>query len=81
MLKELKASGGANIQISINDQMEPLSEEAKQAEDRYGIRPVTVAHTAHGAFKREEVFLSAAFSCGLGTRNRAVLWARHAGRI
>lgn len=64
LLKELQAIGGRNIQVAINDRMEPFSEQAKQAEDRYGIRPVTVTHEAHGAFKQEEVFLAAAFSSG-----------------
>jgi ABC-2 type transport system permease protein len=50
--------------VAINDKMEPFSEQAKQAEDRYGITPVTVMHESQGAFKQEEVFLAAAISSG-----------------
>lgn len=63
LLKELRAMGG-NIQVAINDKMEPFSEQAKQAEDRYGILPQTVVHEAQGAFKQEEIFLAAAVSSG-----------------
>lgn len=65
LLKELKKMGGDDIQVAINDKMEPFSEEARAAEDQYGIQPEIVQYQAHGAFKQEEVYLAAAFSSGL----------------
>jgi len=64
LLKELQSYGGDDIRVAINDQMEPFSEEAKQAEDRYGIEPVAVPNQAYGTTSTEEVFLAAAISSG-----------------
>ncbi len=65
LLREMKARGGDKIVVNIHENMEPFAEEAKQAEDRYGIRPATIATFEHGSFKQEEIFLAVAFNCGL----------------
>jgi ABC-2 type transport system permease protein len=65
LLREIKARGGDKIVVNIHENMEPFVEEAKQAEERYGIRPMTIATFEHGSFKQEEVFLAVAFNCGL----------------
>ena len=64
LLKELQSRGGGDIQVSINDQMEPFSDEAKTARDRYGITPVPVANEAYGATSSADVFLAAAITSG-----------------
>lgn len=65
MLREIKAKAGDRIEITVHDALEPFSQEAQQAQDRFGIRPRIVQTVAHGAFSEEPVFLSAVVSCGL----------------
>ena len=65
LLRELKKHGGNKIELIIHKDMEPFSEEAQTAEDRYGIRPMTIATMSEGSPKRDDIFLAAAFSCGM----------------
>jgi len=64
LIREIDAAG-SNISVTIRDNMEPFSDDAQYAEQRYGIRPVVVQTQSQGSFKQEEVFLAAAFTCGL----------------
>ena len=65
MLREVEALAGSNVQIRLHDNMETFTEEAALAEEQYGITPQTVMTESRGTLKQEELFLSAAFSCGL----------------
>ncbi|MDA1054968.1 MAG: Gldg family protein [Planctomycetota bacterium] len=65
LLKEFDAMSGGKIKVRLHDNLEPFSEEAALAEDRFGIQPTMVRTRSRGAFKDEEVILGAAFSCGL----------------
>ncbi len=65
MLREFGSLAGANIQIRVHDKVDPYTEEATRAEEQYGITAQTVMTQARGAIKQEELFLGAAFSCGL----------------
>ena len=62
MLKELRASGKVNVVIH---ELEPFSEEASLAEDRYKITARTVQVRTKGTFKAEQVILGVACRCGL----------------
>lgn len=64
LLKEFAAKSSA-IRVRLHDNLEPFSEEAVQAERRFGIRPQTVQTRSRGAIKDERVILGAAFTCGL----------------
>ncbi|MEX0818127.1 MAG: Gldg family protein [Pirellulaceae bacterium] len=65
LLKEFNAMAGGKIKVRLHDNLEPFSEEAALAEDRFGIQPTMVRTRSRGAFKDEEVILGAAFSSGL----------------
>ena len=65
MLKELQSQGGSRIVVRLHDNLEPFSEEAAQAEERFGIRRQMVRTETRGAFREEEFILGAAFTCGL----------------
>ena len=65
MLGELTASGGKNIEVRVHDDLEPFSDDAVRAEQQYGIKAETVLTRSRGAFKQEDIFLGAAFTCGL----------------
>lgn len=64
-LRSLEKLGGGNIEVNLHSDVEPLSDTALNAADRYGIRPQKVQTRARGALKEEEIFLGAAFTCGL----------------
>jgi ABC-2 type transport system permease protein len=64
MLKELQRQPGSRVQVDLHDNLEPFSEQASQAEERFGIRRQVVRTQSRGAFKEEEFILGAAFSCG-----------------
>jgi len=63
-LDELKALGSGKIRV-IPHVIENYSEEAVDAEQKYDIKPQTVLSTERGARKQEEIFMGAAFTCGL----------------
>ncbi|MDX1945329.1 MAG: Gldg family protein [Pirellulaceae bacterium] len=67
LISMLKALAGADkrIQLRLHDNLEPFSEEAAQAEERFGIRRQTVISRARGQIKEEQFILGAAFTCGL----------------
>jgi len=64
MLKELGRQSGSRVSVEMHDDLEPFSQEASQAEERFGIRRQLVRTQSRGAFKEEEFILGAAFSCG-----------------
>ncbi len=68
LLKEFKAlssSRGVNLQVRINDNLEPSSEEAAMAVKQYGIEPQMVRVRERGAYKDQKVLLGAAIRSGL----------------
>ncbi len=65
MLREFEALAGSNVQIQVHDQVDPFTKEAQLAEEKYGITAQTVMTQARGTIKQEELFMGAAFSCGL----------------
>lgn len=65
LLKEFDVLSGKKIDVRLHENLEPFSDEATLARDRFGIRPTVVRTHSRGAYKDEEVILGAAFSCGL----------------
>jgi ABC-2 type transport system permease protein len=65
MLKELQRQAGSRVEVREHFNLEPFSEEAAQAEERFGIKRQTVVSRARGQIKEEEFILGAAFTCGL----------------
>jgi ABC-2 type transport system permease protein len=68
LLKEFRASAASkvNVQIHLMDQTREESvQAAAMAEERFGIKPTPVRTRSRGTIKDEELFLSAAFTCGL----------------
>ena len=63
-LQELSSLGGGKIQVDVN-QIENFSKQAALAERTYGIEPREVDTNLGGSRKREEIYLGAAFTCGL----------------
>jgi ABC-2 type transport system permease protein len=64
-LKELARQAGSRVQVNLHDNLEPFSEAAAQAEERFGIRRQQVRTQSRGAIKDEEFILGAAFTSGL----------------
>ncbi len=68
LLKEFRSlatSRGVDLQVRINDDLEPSSEEAALAEKQYGIEPQMVRVRERGAFRDQKVLLGAAVRSGL----------------
>jgi ABC-2 type transport system permease protein len=65
LLNELESLAGSRVQVRRHFNLEPFSEEAAQAEERFGIRKQTFVSQARGAFKEEEFIMGAAFTSGL----------------
>jgi ABC-2 type transport system permease protein len=65
LLREFDVLGGNRVQVTLNQNVEPFSQEAILAEKRYGIRPVRVTSQSRGANRDEDVILGVAFSSGL----------------
>ena len=65
MLKELERNSGGNVVLQLNDNLEEFSKEAALAEDRYGIRRMSVTTTSRGESRQQEFILGAAFTCGV----------------
>ncbi len=63
-LREFGALGGDKVQVQIHE-VETFSEEATRAEEQFNIRPQTVETRSRGAMTQEEIYLGAAFTCGL----------------
>jgi ABC-2 type transport system permease protein len=64
MLNALKRQAGSRIRVNLHDNLEPFSELASQAEDRFKIRKQLVRTESRGATKEEEFILGAAFTSG-----------------
>jgi ABC-2 type transport system permease protein len=65
LLREFDAMSGGKIDVRLHQGLEPFSDEAVLAEQRFGIQPTLVRTRTRGAFKDEEVILGAAFTSGL----------------
>lgn len=63
-LKEIAAIGGSRIRLSLLE-TELYSENARDAEKRFGIQPRRVLSTNDARQSTEEIFLGVAFTCGL----------------
>ncbi|MEX2560840.1 MAG: Gldg family protein, partial [Pirellulales bacterium] len=64
MVGEFKALGGNSVVVRIHDTL-PLSREAEQAEQQYGITARPIMSRSRGAISREELYLGVAFASGL----------------
>ena len=64
-LKELERQAGSRVRVNLHDNLEPFSEAAAQAEERFGIRRQQVRTQSRGAIRDEEFILGAAFTSGL----------------
>lgn len=65
LLKEFEAKSRGKIEVRLHNNLEPFSEEAALARNRFGIEPTVVSTRSRGANKSERVILGAAFTCGL----------------
>lgn len=68
LLKEFRASAGSSVNVRmhiLDEGSEEAIELASLAEKRYGIKPEAVRTRTRGAIKDEQLFLGAAFTCGL----------------
>lgn len=63
-LREMAARGGAKIKLRVHD-TKPLSKEAEQAEQQFGITAQQVISRTRGAVSRKDVYLGVAFTSGL----------------
>jgi ABC-2 type transport system permease protein len=63
LLKEYSATGGDRIQLRIVD-TERYSNEARQAEDQFGIKAATVRNSSEGDEDAEGIYMGVAFTCG-----------------
>lgn len=63
VLREMEAEGSTGITVQIHEP-EPHSDEAQEAEDKYGIVPRSVFNSEGGRVSREPVFLGVVFSSG-----------------
>ena len=63
-LEELAAESGGKIRVTKHE-IENFSEAATLAEQTYGIEARAVTTTSRGSLSQQEIFLGAAFSCGL----------------
>src|SRR4029078_11603872 len=65
MLKELAVQSRGKINVNLHDNLELFSEQAAQAEQRFGIQRQRVQSQARGAVKTEEFIMGGVFTCGL----------------
>ena len=65
MLKEFDRLQGGSIEVNIYQDIEPFSDEATIAKERYGIEPTIVNVRTRGRFEQTEVIMGAAFRCKL----------------
>ncbi|HTU25670.1 MAG TPA: Gldg family protein, partial [Pirellulales bacterium] len=63
-LSELKAIAGNKLDVDIRT-IDPLSQDATQAEQQFGIRPQPVEARSRGTRAPEDIFLAVAVVCGL----------------
>ena len=65
LLREFDVLGGAGVEVNLRQGIEPFSEEAINAEKRFGIRARRIQTQSRGALREEEVILGVAVSSGL----------------
>jgi len=65
MLRELEARGGNRVQVIVHDAVDLYSDEALQAEQRYGIEAQNVPVIERGQFSDEDIFMGVAMTQGL----------------
>ncbi len=65
MLREFESRSRGNIEVNIHDNLSTVGDEAKRAEDLYGIRPRSVNLNERGVTKEAEVLLGVAITSGL----------------
>ncbi len=65
MLREFQARGGSRVEVRLFDNLEPFDDRATRAQEQYGIDSQKVTFTTPGGLRQEEIFLGAAFTCGL----------------
>lgn len=63
-LREIQAAGGSKVNVRTHV-IEPLSDEAKLADQQYEIKPQTVRFLRNGAADRQDILMGLAFECGL----------------
>ncbi len=63
MLREFDAAGGDQVEVAVYE-TELYSDEAQEAEERFGIKPRRVEGEYGGRKSVEEIFLGLAFTCG-----------------
>lgn len=65
MLQEFDKQARGKIKVRIYDNLEPYTDEAVRAVEQYGIESRQVLAEGQGQLKQEDIFLGAAFTCGL----------------
>jgi ABC-2 type transport system permease protein len=65
MLREFEARSGGKIDVIVHDNLSTVGEEAKRAEELYGIRPRRIPINERGVTKQADVLLGVAITCGL----------------
>ena len=65
MLKELERQVPSRIRVRLHDNLEVFSNEAAQAQERFGITKRSITSQSRGAIRQEEFLLGAAFTSGL----------------
>jgi ABC-2 type transport system permease protein len=65
MVKELERQSRGKISVRLHDNLELFSEEAAQANTRFGIQEQTITSQARGALKEEKFIMGVAFTSGL----------------
>lgn len=65
LLRAFDLRGGNKIEVRINDDMEPYTNDAKRAKDQYGIEPVRMPFYGQNKVQEEDLFLAVAMTKGL----------------
>lgn len=65
MLREFESRSRGNIEVNIHDNLSTVGEEAKKAEELYGIRARQVPIVERGVTKQEDILLGVAITSGL----------------
>ncbi len=64
LLREFDVLGGNRIKVNLQQGIQPYSQEAIHAEQRYGIRPEKVVSRTRGAIREEDIIFGVAVSSG-----------------